>query len=287
MPRMRKAGDVSAPLGYTGAMILRLALDHITAVDADPVQLVELAAATGCAGIGLFMQPMAVLPLMPAFALYDQPQARRELVAAMRANGIVLDVAYPFTLTGRTAVADFAPAMDCAAELGAGLLNVLAYDREPARRAETFAAFCDLARARGLRVGVEFYPTSQVPTLAAALDLVAGVARPGEVGVNADLLHLMRSGGTLAELAAAPAGAILYGQLADGPAVAPADPEAEASAARHLAGQGDFDLPGFVAALPPGCPLSVEIPRNAAAAHETPLVRARAAVDSVRRVLNR
>ena len=52
---MRKAGDASAPLGYTGAMTLRLALDHITAVDADPVQLVELAAATGCVGIGLFM----------------------------------------------------------------------------------------------------------------------------------------------------------------------------------------------------------------------------------------
>lgn len=268
-------------------MTRRLALDHITVVDAAPVQLVELAAATGCAGIGLFMQSMDVLPLMPPFDLYASAPARRELLAAMRANGVRLDVAYPFTLAGRTDVAAFAQALDFAAELGAGLLNTLVYDREPTRRVENFFEFCDMARARGLKVGVEFYPTSQIPTLAAALDLVAGPARPGEVGVNADLLHLMRSGGTLAELAAAPADLILYGQLADGPASAPVDPEHEASAARAVVGEGEFDVAGFIAALPPHCPLSVEIPRHGALSHGTPLERARAAVDSVRHLLSR
>lgn len=194
-------------------MTCPLALDHITVVDAAPVALVELAAATGCDGIGLFMQPMDVLPLMPHFELCGSAPARRELLAALRTNGVTIDVAYPFTLAGRADVAAFALAMDCAAQLGAGLLNVLVYDREPLRRADNFSRFCDMARQRGLKVGVEFYPTSQVRTLDAALDLVAGVARPGEVGANADLLHLMRSGRTLAELAAAPAGTILYGQL--------------------------------------------------------------------------
>ena len=260
----------------------RLALDHITVVDASPVQLVELAAATGCAAICLFMEPMEVLPQMPPFDIYRDRAQRAELTGAMRANGVGLDVAYPFTLAGRTDVAAFATAMECAAELGAGLLNALVYDRDAVRRVDTFGRFCEMAQGFGLNVGVEFYPPSQVPSLAAALELVAAIGRPGEVGVNADLLHLMRSGGTLAELAAAPAGTILYGQLADGPADAPEDTGAEASAARRLGGEGDFDLAGFVDALPPGCPLSVEIPRNAAVGQETALDRARKAVASVR-----
>jgi sugar phosphate isomerase/epimerase len=264
-------------------MSRRLALDHITAVDAAPVQLVETAAATGCAAVCLFMEPMPVLPLMPAFDLYGSAAERAEFRAALAGNGITFDVAYPFTLTGRTEVAGFARAAACAAELGAGLLNVLDYDREPARRVEVFGAFCDLAAGFGLKVAVEFYPPSQVPSLTAALDLVGAIRRPGEVGVNADLLHLMRSGGSLAELAAAPAGTVLYGQLADGPLAAPADREHEASAARQLGGEGAFDLAGFVAALPAGCPISVEIPRNAAVGAQSTLERAATAVASVRR----
>lgn len=263
----------------------RLALDHITVVDTTPVQLVELAAATGCAGMCLFMQPMDVLPAMPAFDIYTDRGARSELKAAMQAHGVALDVAYPFTLAGRTDVAAFATAMECAAELDALLLNALVYDRDPVRRVDTFGRFCDMAATFGLKVGVEFYPPSQVPSLAAALDLVGAINRLGEVGINADLLHLMRSGGTVAELAAAPAGSILYGQLADGAATAPDDLDGEASSARLLGGEGAFDLAGFVAALPEACPISVEIPRNAALATESREVRAEKAVSSVRRAI--
>lgn len=272
-------------------MTKRLALDHITAVDTTPVPLVEVAAQTGCAAICLFMQPMDVLPLMPPFDIYGDAAQRAELKAAMQANAVALDVAYPFTLAGRTQVADFATAMECAAELGAaqpggaGVLNALVYDRDPVRRVDTFGQFCDMARGFGLKVGVEFYPPSQVPSLAAALDLVAAIGRPGEVGINADLLHLMRSGGTLAELAAAPAGTILYGQLADAPAAMPDNIDAEASSARALLGEGAFDVAGFVAALPEGCPISIEIPRNAAVATESTLERTRKAVNSARSII--
>ena len=111
--------------------------------------------------------------------------------------------------------------------------------------------------------------------------------RPGHVGVNADLLHLLRSGGSIAELAAAPPGAVLYGQFCDGPAACPAERlDEEASSARRLAGEGVFDLAGFARALPPGCPVSVEIPRNAAIdAGEARAERVKRAVGGVRRVL--
>lgn len=260
----------------------RLALDHITAVDTTPLQLAQIARQAGCDGMCLFMEPMDVLPLMPKFDIYADRVARAELWRVMCDLGVALDLAYPFTLSGRTEVAAFSTAMECAAELGAGLINALLYDREPGRRLERFGAFCDLAGSFGLRVGVEFYPPSQVGSLAAALDLVGAIGRPGKVGVNADLLHLMRSGGSVAELAAAPAQYVLYGQVADGPATAPEDADYEASSARMLCGEGAFDVAGFVRALPEGCPISVEIPRNHAMGGETAAMRAQRAVNSAR-----
>ena len=98
------------------------------------------------------------------------------------------------------------------------------------------------------------------------------MGRPGEVGINADLLHLMRSGGTLGELAAVPAGTILYGQFADGSDSRPeAEWDFEASSDRMIPGQGTFDIAGFTLALPSGCPVSIEVPRNADALAGIPL----------------
>ena len=235
----------------------RIALDHITAIDSTPVQLARLARATGCDGMCLFMEPMDVLPLMPKFDIYGDKTARTETRSVMDDLGVTLDVAYPFTLSGRTDVANFATAMECAADLGAGLLNVLVYDRDPARRLDTFGQFCDMAAEFGHKVGVEFYPPSQVPSLEAGLALVAQIDRSGMVGINVDLLHLMRSGGSVKDLAAAPAEYILYGQVSDGPALAPDSLDHEASSERLLCGAGMFDVAGFVRALPQGCPISV------------------------------
>jgi len=264
----------------------RLALDHLTAVDSTPSQLVTLAATLGCAGVCLFMEPMDVLPLMPQFALYGMTDEARETKARMEALGVELDLVYPFTLAGRTQVASFCPALETAAWLGAGTVNVLLYDRDPSRRFDIFAAFCTLAQDYGLDTVVEFYPPSQCPSLAAALELVTRVNQPGRVGVNVDLMHLMRSGGTLPELAAAPAEFLLYGQYCDGAAMCDQESlDIEASSQRRLAGEGVFDLAGFTAALPPGLKVSVELPQSDAVRAGIPVgARAARAVDGVRRL---
>jgi len=260
------------------------ALDHLTVVDADPLALAGIARDAGYRAICLFMEPMDVLPRMPRFDLYGDRVARRALKARLEALGLGLDLVYPFTLAARTEVEGFRPALECAAVLGAGAINVLVYDRDPARRADRFAAVCDLAREHGLKVALEFYPLSQVGSLAEAVALVEPIGRAGEVGVNVDLLHLMRSGGSIADLAAVPPGLIVYAQQCDGPAVRDrAAWDFEASSQRLPAGQGDFDLRGFATALPPGCPVSIELPREEAlAAGVPPLERARQAIDGVR-----
>lgn len=265
----------------------RLALDHLTVVDATPSRLVELAADAGYSAVCLFLHSMEVLPDMPQFDLRTGSAEFRAAKTRMADSGIGLDVAYPFTLSRRTEVSALRPALECAAGLGAWAVNVLHYDRDAGRRIETFSAFCELAREYGLNVVLEFFPQSQVKSLREALELVGHVDMPGKVGVNVDLLHLIRSGGTLEELASAPADRILYGQFCDAPAVCdPQQWEAEASTGRLLPGEGELDLAGFARALPPACRASIEAPRgNALSVPQAE--RARQAITALARSLSR
>ena len=243
------------------------ALDHLTIVDADPTQLAQVAARNGYRAICLFMESMAVLPQMPDFTLFDQPADQRALRQILGDGGVKLDVAYPFTLSRKSELEDFKRGLACAAFLGARFANVLIYEREAGRAAEKFSDFCALAENFDLGVVLEFFPASAVPTLADALSMVSAIARPHKVGVNVDLLHLMRSGGTMEDLRRAPGEYILYGQLCDGLADAATDRAArdyEASMERLLPGQGAFDVVGFCAALPAHCPISLEIPQVSA-----------------------
>lgn len=243
--------------------MIRLSLDHITAVDATPIELVDLAAQNGCDGVCMFLQPMSVLPHMPQFDILGDPVYRKQLRTSLVESGISLDLVYPFTISTRSSVQNFEKALDIAAYLGARFVNVLIYDRDVIRRSARFSEFCALAAAFGLGVVVEFYPISKVQTLGDALALVSEVNRPGSVGLNVDILHLMRSGGAPEDLHDIPSDFLLFAQLSDGPLYCAADQiEDEASSCRLLPGCGAFDLPSFVACLPDHCLVSVEIPRR-------------------------
>ncbi len=263
--------------------VLGLALDHLTVVDTTPSQLVEAAAAANCRAVCAFLEPMSVLPDMPTFDLHPGSSEFRETRARMADLGIGLDIAYPFTLAGRTDLESLRPKLECAAGLEAWAVNALCYTRDPEHRREQFTAFSALALEYGLNVVLEFFPASQVQTLAQALELAALVNKPGQVGVNVDLLHLIRSGSSIAELAAAPREFILYGQFCDGPAeCSPEHRDFEASSQRLLAGDGALDLAGFARALPPACRASVELPQHDALKAGLPIIkRARRAVSGV------
>lgn len=270
------------------APVRGLALDHLTVIDTTPSQLVEVAAAVDARAVCLFMEPMGVLPRLPSFALYGDVPERRETKARLDHLGIEVDLVYPFTLSGRSQVGTFRTALETAAWLGARAVNVLLYDREPARRLENFSEFCTLALDHGLQVVVEFFPASQVRTLAEACDLVAHIAAPGRVGVNADLLHLARSGGSIAQLAATSASTVLYAQLCDAPYDCPVqDRDAESRLQRLLPGEGALNVREFAAAFAPEVRMSVEVPQESAiVAGKTAIERARIAFDRTRRELS-
>lgn len=263
----------------------RLSLDHITIADARPPQLIEIAYATGCAGVCTFLRSMPILPAMPEFDLTHDVALRRATRTALRACGVTVDMVYPFTLAGRTVVADFAPVLEAAADLDATLANVLCYDRDPTRRIERLIELRDLADGYGLQLAIEFYPPSQVATFADALELVGGLGP--RAGITVDLLHLQRSGEMPALRDALSDPRVRLAQLSDGPQVIEEEAlEWEAGRERLLPGEGAFDCRGFVDALAPGIPLSVEVPRDSAIAMGTSVLeRARAAVEAASKVL--
>jgi sugar phosphate isomerase/epimerase len=153
--------------------------------------------------------------------------------------------------------------LDAGAQLGAHNVLVICNDPDEQRVVDRFAATCDAAADRGMRACLEFMIFSSVKTLGDARRVVAKADhRAGAILV--DSLHLQRSGGTPAEVAALPRELLPYAQLCDGPfdPVLPAEAVAqtEARTGRLFPGDGALPLRDLVHALPAGAPLAVEAP---------------------------
>ena len=77
-----------------------------------------------------------------------------------------------------------------------------------------FAALCAQAADHGLMIGLEMLPFSTLPNLGAALEMVAA-ADAANGGLLVDIWHVMRSGGTMDEVARLPARFIIAAELCD------------------------------------------------------------------------
>jgi sugar phosphate isomerase/epimerase len=96
-------------------------------------------------------------------------------------------------------------------------------------------------------------------SLAEAAWFVEQVGRPN-LGFGICPMHLVRSGGTPADIAAQPAGRLLYGQLNDGRGLHRHDAYFDEVHDRALPGRGDFPLAAIIAALPADAPIEVKCP---------------------------
>jgi sugar phosphate isomerase/epimerase len=167
-------------------------------------------------------------------------------------------------LTPRSGPGDFLNALDIGAALGARGAVALVYDNEADRAVQNLGLLCEEASNRGLGIAFEF--TGFTPawnSLAGAMELLEAVGHPG-LGIGLDILHLVRSGGSAAEVAALPPGLIAHAQLCDGAHLdVTADYGEEAASNRLVPGTGVFPLADFLAALPADTPLELEVPRPA------------------------
>ena len=261
-----------------------LSLSPLTILDAAPAEQVSAAAAAGFRALGLRVMPAADEKVWP---MLGDTAHLRETLARLDDTGLrVLDVEL-IILGPAYRERDVLPVLDAGQRLGARFALVLGYDHDHHRLADNFTRVCVAAADRGIRPGLEFMKYSAVQTLDAAVQVVQRSGHPAG-SVLVDALHLQRSGGTPADLAAVPPNLLPYGQLCDGPRqpVWPEDDEAriESRTGRLLPGDGEFPLHELITALPAGSALSVEAP--VAALRDLPaLERARLAFSAADRLL--
>jgi len=237
----------------------RLSLSHLSALETPPHELVTLAAEAGYWAVGLRLNPAAPgathYPLRRGQADFTETRRR------MQDTGVsIYDVEF-IPLTPDIAIETYLPMLEAAAELGARRLNVSGDDPDVSRLATTFARLCETAETFDLAVDLEFMRWRHVGTLNQAHEIVrrAGAANGA---ILLDALHLVRSGGAPADVAALAPGLVRSVQLSDAPlASPPEDGIIEEARNRRLApGLGELPLLALLHALSDDIDLAVEVP---------------------------
>jgi sugar phosphate isomerase/epimerase len=259
-----------------------LSLDHLTVFDTAPPELIDIAAGLGVPLVSLWTQ----LPLQAELPLVTEAN-KAETLARMRDTGVRFGNAECFNLTPEVRPDDFRPAIALAAELGAtSLVAINAWDPERNRALDNFAALSRLAAEHGMKANVEFISMGKVRTLDDAIAFITDSGEPN-VGVTIDFLHLIRTGGSAADIRAMDPKLIGYVQVCDGPLTLPQEQwNDEGFEQRQMPGEGEFPLAELIAAVPSGITIAAEIPHKALRlAGVSPAGRARRAVEGTRRFL--
>jgi sugar phosphate isomerase/epimerase len=250
----------------------RIGIDFISVMGMPPVDFIALAADLGCSNIGLAPQPIVSNPYnFPEWSLLGNPALQRDVAGALREHKVTISLGEGFLVRPGADIADAAPLFDLMAELGAQRVNVASIEVDRTRNFDQIAQFARMAAERGLSPVLEFAPIMAVTNLSMALEALAYVDQPG-FAILVDALHLFRSGGTVADVAALDPSLIGYVQLCDGPAEWTQESYLdEARFHRLCPGTGAFPLKDLVAAVPDDIILGLEIPmQNKALAGVSP-----------------
>jgi sugar phosphate isomerase/epimerase len=269
-------------------ILKRLGIESLTTFGLAPVELVHLAADLGCAFIAIGLSPLPINPEgYPIWSLRE-PEPRRALKQAMAERGIEIGLGQGFGIFPGRDVRDLEGDLDLLCELGITRLSGVSMELDVERSFDQVAALAEMAARRGVQMMLEFVPTRAVPDLPAALDVVRRLGADN-VRLMIDCMHLVRSGGSAADVAALDPALIGYAQICDAPLV-PSNPDYldEAVTERQVPGTGQLPLADIIAALPVDVPIGIEIPMMARAmAGHGPHRRARDCVEGTLALLAR
>jgi sugar phosphate isomerase/epimerase len=259
----------------------RLSLDSLTLTDTQPQAAIRAAAEAGFDACSLWIIPP---PLFPAALL--TPDKERECAAILADTGMEVIALEVFDLHSMAGVEECRPLLAMGARLGGKAALAINYSNaDRVETAEILAKFAETATDFGLATNLEPVAGGKSQTPAEALDLIR--ASGADVGICLDPHHLIRSGGTVADVAALNPGLVRYVQLCDGPVPQPpAIAATEAVCERLYPGDGDFPLLDFLRAAPRDVPLGVECPSlSRARAGASAFDQASEAMAAIRRLL--
>jgi sugar phosphate isomerase/epimerase len=259
-----------------------LSLHHLTVLDASPLELIDIAAQTGCEQVCVFVHSSA--PQL-RFPVVDEGHVE-DVRARLTSTGVDVYNLEFFPIAPDVDWGAYDRALGVGAAIGGRRATVHIHDLDQARALASFERFCGLAAGHGLDVGLEFTAFARVSTLEAAVAFIETAGQPN-AAVAVDVLHLMRNGSDPASLARIDPRLIGYMQICDGPLSIGADHMMdEAVGERGVPGEGEFPLRAFLGCAPDGVTIDVEVPQSAARlAGVSALDRARRAVAATRALM--
>ncbi|HEX4026429.1 MAG TPA: sugar phosphate isomerase/epimerase [Rhizomicrobium sp.] len=261
----------------------KLSLAHLSLIGLSPEALIRTA---GCAGFDLV--DLRLAPATPTDRIYGDDELKalcRALPPILRDTGLCVGDVEIIRLNDRTRPQDHLRLMETAAALGARRIKLVCDSEDHGRSAETLGRLCDLAAPFGLVMDLEYMIFSGVTSLRAAMAVVETAGR-ANLRVLVDALHWVRAG-DIALLKTADPARLGYVQLCDGPLRGPADRQAliqEARTSRLAPGDGEFPLDDLLAAMPPNCVASLEVPLPSG---QGPLAHARRLLEAARTLSGR
>lgn len=239
-----------------------LSLAALSLLHVPPVDAVRAAEAAGFTSMGL---RLASIPGSGVDNdLLGNSAKRAELRKALADAGIGVLDAEVFRLSPADGFDTPREAMlEAAHDLGARHVGVVSYEPSLSRNADMLGELATAAKEYSLSCQLEFMGFSAVKTLRDACTIIDHSGAENAY-VLVDILHLVRTGTALDYLAQVPPRYLAMAQLCDaGHGDTEPDPvkaRAEAVSTRLTPGSGALPIAEFIEALPPGRPLSVEVP---------------------------
>jgi sugar phosphate isomerase/epimerase len=264
----------------------RYSMSYLTAPMPTLVESVRVAASTGYDHLGLRLNATVPGDRIAPLDTVALAEARRLLAD----TGLTVIEIEGWMLRRGLDLPATRPAMEAAAHLGTPRLIAVGDlpDRIGiAELADAFAALAELAAEFGLQVDFEPVAHRAAGTLHGALAVVGAAAGRG-AGLILDMLHIHRMGATLAQLASVDPAMIHAIHVCDAP-TAPNDLATmiqHSAFDRDLPGDGVLPIASYLAALPAGRPLCVEIPMQRLASTIPPEERARRCLAASRRFMD-
>jgi sugar phosphate isomerase/epimerase len=267
---------------------MELALHHVSVLDVDPLTLVDLAADSGCALVCVFTYT-PLLPSEDGEIDLGFPLVTDALLPAMLKKLADRDIGVGniemFPITETLDLEKYRHGLGIGQALGAKRLVTHIHDPVFDRAAENLAKLGELAKEYGLVPCLEFTPL--FPACASIEDAVKIIRASGSdnVKIGVDALHLERSGGTPADVAAVDPSLIGYAQICDGP-LGLGSGYFDEALDRLVAGTGQFPLRELARVLPAHTAYDVETPLKKLADQGVPASeRVRMAVEGARWML--
>ena len=236
-------------------------LAHLSMIAVPPARLADVAAGAGFDWFSLRLTPSPSTGI--DHGTVGDDRALEQLRQHIDASGSKLLDLEVIRLKGPESVAESIPLLEAAQALNARYVIATVEDPDVQRGIDTLSAMANAAAAHDTSIALEFMMFTSCRSLVDAIEIVNAAAQPNVV-ILPDVLHIIRSGGTIEQLAATDPALLPYAQICGangaGPAESPEAARAEGVRARLMPDEGDLPVRAFVQALPAKTIISVEAP---------------------------